>query len=248
MENILDTFDLPREYKGLKIYPVKIKDYYNFNVAIGCLLLDKNSIPDPKIISMTYLEYLYRLIVKDRRYISEFDYLLRLCFHLPDPKELKINYAYDKNEKPFFEIRGNIFYANDLEDIKKIICEQNLIKIEDENISKEARDTLQKAKNYRLKESGRKMAGLEDQIVCVLISTSLSLDDISNLTIRKFSKIIERINMKLNYQIYLSASLSGFVEFKDKSFIKHWMSEVSDDNDEYAEAKIDLQDVKDKVK
>ena len=60
------------------------------------------------------------------------------------------------------------------------------------------------------------MASFEDQMICVLISTNLSLDDIYNLTIRKFIKIIQRVELKMHYQIYLQASLSGFVEFKDK--------------------------------
>ena len=90
------------------------------------------------------------------------------------------------------------------------------------------------------------MAGLEDQIVCVLISTNLKLEDIYNLTIRKFSKIIERLDMKLHYQIYLQASMSGFVEFKDKSFIKHWMSDT-EEVDRYADIKISQEDVEKKT-
>ena len=246
MINISDVFDEPREYNGLKIYPVTIRDYYLFNTSIRCMLLDKNSIPDPKIISMTYLEYLFKLANEDNLYLAMMDTLLRMCLHIP--QELKdIQYLNDSNKKPLIKIGKIELRDDDFNKLKIIICDQNMVDLPDENISLEARKAFDKAKDYRQKESGRKMAGLEDQICCVLISTSLSLEDISKLTIRKFNKILERVDMKLHYQIYLQAKMGGMVTFKDESFIRHWLSEV-EHVDKYSEAKIDIQDVKDKLK
>ena len=85
---------------------------------------------------------------------------------------------------------------------------------------------MREANEIRSRE-GTKMASLEDQMICVLISTNMSLQDIYSLSIRKFVKILERVDALLHYKIYLSASMSGFVEFKDKSFIKHWMSDLT---------------------
>ena len=53
------TYDEPITYKELKIYPVLMKDYIEFHSLVSCLLIDKNSRPDIKIISMTYLRFLY---------------------------------------------------------------------------------------------------------------------------------------------------------------------------------------------
>lgn len=246
MININDIFDQPRDYKDLKIYPVTIKDYYLFNSTIGCLLLDKNSIPDPKIISMTYLEYLYTKIKDDSLYFVMLDSLLRMCLHIPlESKD--IQYLYDTKKRPFIKIGKVELWDDDITELKKIICDQNMIDLPDENISLEARKAFQKAKDYKQKQSGIKMAGLEDQICCVLISTSLTLEDISKLTIRKFNKIIERVDMKLHYQIYLQAKMGGMVTFKDESFIKHWLSEV-EPVDKYAEAKVALEDMEEKLK
>jgi len=55
------------------------------------------------------------------------------------------------------------------------------------------------------------------------------LDKVKNLSIRKFSKILARVDHKLHYQIYLSASMSGMVKFKDKNTIRHWLSDLSTD-------------------
>jgi len=134
MININDIFDLPRDYKDLKIYPVTIKDYYLFNSTIGCLLLDKNSIPDPKIISMTYLEYLYTKIKDDSLYFVMLDSLLRMCLHIPlESKD--IQYLYDTKKRPFIKIGKVELWDDDINELKKIICDQNMIDLPDENIT-----------------------------------------------------------------------------------------------------------------
>ena len=43
----------------------------------------------------------------------------------------------------------------------------------------------------------------------------------------------------------MTASMSGMVEFKDKSVLKHWMADLS--SDKYANAKIDRESLQDKI-
>ena len=83
-------------------------------------------------------------------------------------------------------------------------------------------------------------------MICVLISTSLKLEDIYNLTIRKFSKVLERVDHKLHYQIYLSAEMSGMVKFKDESKIQHWMADLTR-KDRYSDVKIDSEKMHNKI-
>ncbi len=242
-------YDEPIKYKNLLIYPATVKDYLKFYFFSECLALDKNSINDVKIISMTYLEYLFKLskwdefveyrkskkntldyseymlnfFSKENSYILHFYSLLQLVTKNP---ELEVRYGRNQKNKPVFIVDGNEYTSDDFEEIKQIICEYNMVELPDETIQKEIRDNMKKAQELRRKSSG-KMASLEDQIVCVMISSNLSLEQIYNLSIRKFSKILERADAKLHYEIYLSASMSGMVEFKDKSFIKHWMSDLT---------------------
>ena len=61
-------------------------------------------------------------------------------------------------------------------------------------------------------------------MICVLISTALSTEQIHNLTIRKFIKILQRVDHKMHYEIYKTAECSGMVKFKEG--IDHWMSEI----------------------
>lgn len=216
-------YDDPVVYKNLTIYPATIRDYLKFYFLAECLTIDKNSINDVKIISMTYLDFLYSLNTEETPYIAYLDNLLKLVTRNPD---LQIMYARNKKNKPIFIVGEDEYNASDFEEIKQIICEYNMVELPDETIQKEIRDNMKKAQELRRKSSG-KMASLEDQIVCVMISSNLTLEQIYKLSIRKFSKILERADAQLHYKIYLSASMSGMVEFKDKSFIKHWMSDLT---------------------
>jgi hypothetical protein len=50
----------------------------------------------------------------------------------------------------------------------------------------------------------------------------------------------------IHYKIYLAASMSGMVEFKDTSFIKHWLSNL-EDNDKFGDITMDLDAVQGKM-
>jgi|WetSurSiteA1Bulk_404760.scaffolds.fasta_scaffold00043_12 hypothetical protein len=246
------TYDLPVPYKNIELYPVTVKDYLLFNVYAQCLNMDKNSIPDPNIISMTDLEYIFYLLDKDleKPYLLWFDRLLSLCLKDESFKEIeksisRFNYD-DETKKPFFTIKEDKYNSEDFEKMKEIIAKQNLVELIDENISKEVRDSLEKAKEYKRKISGIKPASFEDYIISLSTVTGWTFDYIYSMTIRKFLKSIRRLDNFIHYKIYLSASMSGMVEFKDKSFIIHWLSSI-DDEDIYNDVSIDLEEIQEKV-
>lgn len=243
------TFDLPVPYRKLNIYPVTVKDYLLFNAVSECLILDKNSIPDPKIISMTELEYIYYSTEKENNpYLFWLDRLLALTLKEEDSFEdfekSIFRYKYNEQHNPFFVIGDEEYNSKDFINIRNIICQQNLVDIPDENISKEVRDSLEEARKY--KNKGAKPATLEDYIVSLSTVTGWTLEYIHSLSIRKFIKSVERLNNFVHYKIYMTASMSGFVEFKDKSFIKHWLENL-DEEDKYKDVALDLEAVQRKI-
>lgn len=252
--NYLITFDLPVPYKNVTIYPATVRDYGIFKVYEECFYLEKNSVPDPKIISMTELEYLYYLYQNNKKvpYLIWFDRVLSIC--LKDDKSFEDiqtsmkRYKYDEKGKPFFTIgeKEERYTAKDFAEIKKIICMQNLVELPDENISMEVRHSLELAKEYKRKISGDKPATLEDYIISLATITGWNFDYIYGMSIRKFIKCLKRLDNYIHYRIFLSASMSGMVEFKDKSFIKHWLSGL-DDDDKYKDVSMDLSTVQDKI-
>lgn len=238
-------FDEPIQYKELLIYPVTMKDYLDFHMMVNCLLVDKNSIPDVNIISMSYLRFLYyESMTNNAPYVYMIKALLCIVLHIDFEEE--INFYVDEHDKAFFKIRGIEYNARDFDEITKIIFAQNCIKPIDETIQKEIRDALEKAEQYKMQQNKQKICSLEEQMICVLISTSLKMEDIYQLTIRKFEKILQRVDAKLHYQIYLSASLSGMVEFKNKDAIKHWMNDLTKE-DRYEDVKVDMETMRNKI-
>lgn len=243
------TYDVPIKYKSLTIYPVKMIDYFDFFSCVGCLLIDKNSTPDPRIISMSYfdfIKYSYDEFSKQGVHfppIHELDFLLRICLHLDRSATVSpIEYGTYKG-KNVFRIDSEIFYSSDFDEIRTIILEQNDIEIPDYTIKKEIRDELDLAKE--MKSSGVKSCDIEEQMICLSIDMGWMLETIYDMTFRKYKKYIRRMDEKLHYKIYKAAAMSGFVTFKDDTFPKHWMRDLNEDN-KYSDVLIPLDDVENK--
>jgi hypothetical protein len=246
------AFDRPVQYKKLLVYPVLMENYFEFHSLVQSLLLEKNATVEG--ISKSYLEYLYILKVKgDEDYnLLKFDTLLKLCLR---DENLAISYLYDENRKPIFKIykneedarkdvNGDSYDFKDFNELRLLICEQNAIELPDEKIQKEVRDSMDEVTRMRAKLSNSIPPTLEDLVVCVSISTSLKPEEIAKLSIRKFGQIVQRIDSKLHYQIYLSASMSGFVKL-DKNILKHWMSGI--EINKFKDTMIEVESIKDKL-
>lgn len=246
------TFDTPIPYKKLLLYPILVKDYVSLSYYSLCLQTDKNSIPDAKFIMMSELEYLYYVsqIKGGTPYILLLDRLLALSLRddesFSDVSKSVTRYKYTKDNKPVFYIGEEEYTAKDFLEIKKIIAAQNDIELPDTNISKEVRDSLEKARDYRRKIHGDKPASLEDYIVSMSVATGWTMEYIYSMPIRKFQKAMTRLDNFIHYKIYLAASMSGMVEFKDKSFIKHWLSNL-DAKDKYADVSVNLDALQSKI-
>lgn len=251
--NPLTTFDFPIEYKKLKFYPIKVKDYFYYTIFSQCLTIDKNSIPDPEVISMGYLQYLFYLTIQNPEktpYLLWFDRLLALSLRdeesFKDAEKSLDRYSSEKSGKISFTINGEKYGESDFLEIKKIISEQNLLELPDENISKEVRDSLEYAREYKAKLQGTKSGSFEDYMVSLAVATGWSYEYIYELSIRKFLNSIKRLDNLIHYKIFLQASMSGMVEFKDKSFIKHWLSDLSEGT-KYEDVSVELSDMENKI-
>lgn len=246
------AFDLPVPYRKLLIHPVTLKDFLHFNYYAQCLNLDKNSIPDVNIIRMSNLEYMFRVTQEDpmnKPYLIWFDRMLGICLKDPsfdDLAESMMRYRFDENGKPYFLIGEEKYTSVDYEELKKIIAPQNMVDLIDERKSKEVRDSLEEARRYKAKISGAKPGSVEDYIISLATITGWSFDYIYGMTIRKFKKSVRRLDNLIHYKIYLSASMSGMVEFKDRSIIKHWLTSIEEEDD-YSDVSMELDEAKGKV-
>jgi len=245
---IFYTFDKAVPYKSLMIHPIRIQDYYEFLFCIPCLMLEKNSIKDPqmaiKAISMSYLQYMYEVSSRENNYIQLFDGLLRLVLRIKEEKTIK--YEYDKNGSPYFMIDDKKYYSEDFDEIRKIISEQNMIDLPDERIQKNVRDSLDEARRFKQKLNKNKVASFEEQMMALATYTGWSLDEIYNMTYRKFVLAIRRANQTIMSNLYLGAHLAGFVNFKNKDILKSWISDISEE-DKYSDVKMSPEQLQSKA-
>jgi len=237
-------YDDPVPYKGM------------FYMSIPTLIINKNRIPDIKIIQMKYLDYILYLINEElemvktvgcSQIIQQFYSLLCLSFQI-DINQIDI--VQDENNKAVLkilnyknangEVRDIFLTGSEFDDVKQIICDYNMVELPDEKIDPVFEQAIEDARKFRNKNADI-MGSLEDQFVCIMISSSLTLDDIKNLTIRKYQKILERVDFKLHYQIYRTAEVSG-AEFKQP--IQHWRAEIK--NDKYEGLVVDYDSTVDK--
>lgn len=252
--NNLYTFDLPINYKGIKLYPAKVKDYYLFFTFIQPLFLERASDPNPMVaLTMTRLEYmLYKSLAKDENGQDKFTEgspaemfvnLLGLLTHA-DP-DFHIVFGIGKDKKPTFSIGTVTYDSEDYEKIREIICDQNDVPLPDENMQLNVRKQIEEARRYKDKLRGTKIANFEEQMVSLSSYTGLTLDYIYELTIRKFYLYIKRVTHMIYQEAYLKASLSGMVEFKDKSILQGWLSEIQDTKN--SDVIVDLDEVQNKI-
>ena len=235
------AFDKPLKYKDLTIYPVLMENYFKFSIYSECLLINKNTTIEG--ISKSYLDYLYWLQERNEKDVnlSKFDSLLRLCLRKEDSK---IVYARHK-KVPYFSIEGKEYTSGDFDELRALICEQNDVDLPDTTISPDVLSEIEEVKRMRAKMNGTILPTLEDMVASVMAATSYSVDDIAKMSIRKFQQLVYRIDAKINYQIYRTASVSGFVKFDDKSVLKHWMAGIEKDN--WGDTMISIENLKGKL-
>ena len=71
------------------------------------------------------------------------------------------------------------------------------------------------------RHSGR--ASLEQKIICVCAKSPYKIEEIYDMSIRKFTMLISTINDAMEYQITRTGLMSGMVSLKDGKEIDHWI-------------------------
>ena len=250
------TYDKPVPYKNFLINPVCMKDYISFHECINCALLDKNSVPDVEVISMGYLTYIINLGFDFPILITQLIDLLKMVISvkvikedgtvvfekLTDVEDIKLN----KNDLTCLLIKGEKMASEDFDIVKDIVFIQNKIEAIDESISKEVRDELFKAEQFKQRQNENKIGSLEDQLVAVVMKTGLSFDYLYGLTIRKFTKILERADYELHYIIYMNAFYAGNIKMENGKAPKHWLSDL-EEKDKHKNTKLAMDAIRSKL-
>ena len=224
MINTTDVFGKPRQYRGMSVYPIKMKDCDKFYDAVQCLMLPKNSSQDVELLKMSYLKFLIIVANTELKHFQDkLITLLELILHTD-------NFKITLNDKEKIEIivdDEHVIRERDFDKIKTIISEQNLVDLDDEFINPEVRAKINEAREF-LSKRGNKAAGFDQQIVAYHCISGIPYREIEELTIYQFQKGLARFDHILGAEAILNARYSGMVEFKDESKIPHWMGHIED--------------------
>lgn len=227
-ENRLDLTNIwgdPQEYKGIKLYPIKMSQIIDLYKYVNCLLIDKNRIPDIKIIKMDYLNFIFA--IRNDEIINMLTNLLTLVlkeqkfyFDIENNKIKLVIIILQNNECKNIDITGKEF-----EDIRKIILKQNNIKFDEELMNPDVKKALDEAQDFINRRNRNKQATLEEMIASYHASIGISYKEIKELTVYQFYFGLQRKSVEFQSQMLSTAWGMGGIKNED---LKDWLSHVED--------------------
>ena len=116
---------------------------------------------------------------------------------------------YEENNK-----KKKILYIDNIpinrkqfDELRQIVCYQNILDHDDEYIDPELKAELEEA--ARLRNPNAIQPSLEKQEACILTNSAYTFETIKDMTIRKMVLLLRTIDAKLHYMAYRQGELSG---------------------------------------
>jgi len=263
-------FSLPYDYNGLfKIYPIKMSQILEYKTYVQSILVRKDSIfPIPQIIQSDYFDFLkfidgnieleiqyqlpnlhlfyqffvllLTLVCQDENQIVQYNDVTKdiaIMVKIPsNPNE-------NGTEKLESKINPITLTGEMVDDVRRIIIAQNDEDFDiDEFMTRETEDRLNKAQRDLNKNENPPT--IEDRIDSLTVGLHMSDKEISNLTIRKFNRLLKRVITYEEYKTSTLALKTGMVKFKEP--IKHWTSPIEVE-DRYKNVKGDETELGNKI-
>lgn len=216
------TLDKPIPFKDdLKIHPIKVEDYYLFNSTVDIFAIEKNRIPEVRIIQMNYLQFIVQELFSSTKSFNnykagdlwnyKFFTLLSLIFKV-DIDNIFIKK--DEKDRFFININDTLIDYKEFDRIRKIVFFQNIYDYEDIEMSEDFRRVVEKY--FALRNKGMRPLTLEDKIDTILSSTAFTMEDILNMTYRRFCRIFQKTVDKIEYIV-------GCYGYTRKEVPEHWI-------------------------
>lgn len=235
------TFDKPIPFKSFYIYPVMLEKYYDFMYSHDILDIDKNSIPDKKIVKMTYLEFLINILQESEAVQIKLSNILNICLKIDlDSVEVKI-----KDNQLI--INGETIDGKDFDVLRKIILYQNIPSYDDRYVDPEIKKLQERHDNIVNKGMDDiQPPTLEDLMIALIAELGYTIEYVTQLSWRKFSLLLKSVEDKIDYKIKKAAEMGGMVTFKEP--IEHWIYKKKKDRFANAFAQSTTEDIANKTK
>lgn len=133
-----------------------------------------------------------------------------------------IKFKENEKGKKIFVFDGVEIDNQTFNKLRKYIMYQNLPDYKDDSwVDKAIRDD-QAARN-ELKSRGSGTASLERKIIGVCVNTHWKIEEVMNMTIRKFLMVLGMVDDIMNYTITRTGLMSGFASLPKGETVEHWL-------------------------
>lgn len=139
-------------------------------------------------------------------------------------------------------VDGQEVTKQDFERLRQIILYQNFPDYQDDSwVDPEIKKDYEERMRLERKQNDVH-ATLEEKIVCLAVATGFRFQDIYDMSIRKFTMSLQRVDDLINYKIMKQAVSSGFAQLPKGKNIEHWI--YKPDRDMYGDAYKSTDDIK----
>lgn len=234
----------PTIYKGIKLYPIQMEKSIPFFSNVGCLTIQKNNISDIDIIQMSYLNFLLNMCIIKKELLSAFNKIMDLVLREQEIVFLLSNKEYNINNikefQKYMELRLTmdiskvkmkvytskdevIITDTDFEKIRRIICEQNTIEIDDMVLPEKIQKAVEKSEKAL---NDGKSPSLEEQIIALacISGNVIRMNEVKKMTVYQFIIALKRYDLIESSRMYGSAIATGMVEIKGD--MPTWLSSI----------------------
>jgi hypothetical protein len=255
------AFDNPVPYKGLLLYPVKAQDYYRFMSNVGVLGIQKNRTPDVKIIQMSYLQFVFGLILNDIEWRGKFIEIMQLCLNvkIADLSNKKIarglfwnemdkddslifhlnGYAIDfidRNNRLFIKIFNSELSASEFDELIRYIFYQNIYDYFDEFISDDVREVVDKY--YAMRNKNINPPTFEEKVISVMSVLGAPKREIAQMSMISIEQLFHSVIRRTDYMIEHNYRAHAMTD-KPLPDIEHWA--YKSNKERFSEVFVDAQ-------
>jgi hypothetical protein len=237
----LDLFGYPQDYRGIKIYPILLKDIKYQKIFYEVFCRPKLYIAERTILKSSYLKFLIYIIQSTINSEGHeiLDNLLDILKYLTK-KEVLITYE-EKNGEGLDSIAltliidGQKFNEYDFEDIREIVLEMNGLSID----YIEAYDP-QMEEHLRFYNRKSEDLSLQDEIFTYCALQKMSVKELENYTIFQFKNSMEKVLVLKEFDLYKPLLVSGQIELKSGEIKNYLYRSIK--NGRYDSIKVDVAD------
>ncbi len=211
-------YDLPVPYeidnKIININPISVLNTRYFLSSIDLIMVDKNNIPDAKIIQMSYLDFVLTVLLENNENNKQkLNNILYLCLDIVNPYIIEKEGClclYDQQ-------RDIVINSKSFEEIKKIILYQNILNYDDSYINPEIE--LMMAERDSLENKEYVPISLERKIAIISSHCGITKKEQLNMTYRSHTLLFNEVCEEVEFMTTRLAFLSN--NSADK--IEHWI-------------------------